>query len=254
MKSTMFRNICLICLVGISVLSTSSLTTSAGNQIRIYNHAMNPRQHPDDLRRYVKPPDTNVFGNQIQFMALRDLAGDFKKSLDTYTIKYDLGNIIWPSYPLIYQENLPEVLAELKKRDLYLFDLWGYVPGSGPGGYWQQFVVPEKSLKLFSKELGNHWLGMDNGEQDGRYVGGFASQMMPQGDTRAEQYLNFQNHFQGLTDRLGNNMSALVSLNFGHYFELRALQCEEQVGFRQKNKSFGTKALTVAYLGYLLVL
>ena len=218
MKSTMFRNICLICLVGISVLSTSSLTTSAGNQIRIYNHAMNPRQHPDDLRRYVKPPDTNVFGNQIQFMALRDLAGDFKKSLDTYTIKYDLGNIIWPSYPLIYQENLPEVLAELKKRDLYLFDLWGYVPGSGPGGYWQQFVVPEKSLKLFSKELGNHWLGMDNGEQDGRYVGGFASQMMPQGDTRAEQYLNFQNHFQGLTDRLGNNMSALVSLNFGHYF------------------------------------
>ena len=74
MKSTMFRNICLICLVGISVLSTSSLTTSAGNQIRIYNHAMNPRQHPDDLRRYVKPPDTNVFGNQIQFMALRDLA------------------------------------------------------------------------------------------------------------------------------------------------------------------------------------
>ncbi|GAG90869.1 unnamed protein product, partial [marine sediment metagenome] len=30
--------------------------------------------------------------------------------------------------------------------------------------------------------------------------------------------LNFQNHFQGLTDRLGNKMATLVSLNFGHYF------------------------------------
>ena len=59
---------------------------------------------------------------------------------------------------------------------------------------------------------------MDNGEQDGRYVGGYASQMYPLGGSREQQYLNFQNHFQGLTDRLGNKMSTLVSLNFGHYF------------------------------------
>ena len=179
---------------------------------------MNPRLHPDDLRRVVKPPDSSTFGNQIQFMALRSLDGDYKKSLDTYCINYGLGDIIWPAYPLLYQENLPEVAAELKKRNLYLFDLWGYVPGSGPGGYWHQFIVPQKSLNIFEKELGDHWLGMDNGEQDGRYVGGFANQIPAIGIDRERQYLNFQNHFQGLTDRLGNKMAALVSLNFGHYF------------------------------------
>ena len=170
------------------------------------------------IRRRVKPPDSGTFGNRIQFMALRSLDGDYKKLLDQYTLKYGLGNMIWPSYPLIYRKDLPDVVKELKRRDLYLFDIWGFVPGSGPGGYWQQFVVPDNTLELFEKELGDHWLGMDNGEQDGRYVGGYASQMHPSGGSREEQYLNFQNHFQGLTDRLGGKMATLVSLNFGHYF------------------------------------
>ena len=188
------------------------------NKIRIYSYPMDPRLHPDDNRRRVKPPDIITFNNRIQFMALRSLDGDYKKLLDQYTLKYGLGNIIWPSYPLIYRKDLPDVVQELKRRDLYLFDIWGFVPGSGPGGYWQQFVVPDNALELFEKELGDHWLGMDNGEQDGRYVGGYASQMHLSGGSKEEQYLNFQNHFQGLTDRLGNKMATLVSLNFGHYF------------------------------------
>lgn len=195
-----------------------SQTGGTDNKIRIYSYPMDPRQHPDDIRKFVKPPDAETFGNRIQFMALRGLDGDYKKQLDDYTIKFRLGNIIWPSYPVLFQNNLPEVVSELKKRGLYLFDLWGYVPGSGPGGYWQQFTVPGNALGLFEKELGSHWLGMDNGEQDGRYIGGFASQLIPQGAGREQQYLNFQNHFQGLTDRLGNKMATLVSLNFGHYF------------------------------------
>ncbi len=195
-----------------------SQTRSVGSKIRVFHYSMNPRQYPDDNRRWIKPPDTGTFSNRIQFMALRSLDGDYKHLLDLYTIKYDLGNVIWPSYSLIYRSDLSEVVQEIKKRNLYLFDLWGYVPGSGPGGYWQQFVVPQHALNLFEKELGKRWLGMDNGEQDGRYIGGFASQMNPTGDSREQQYLNFQNHFQGLTDRLGNKMATLVSLNFGHYF------------------------------------
>jgi hypothetical protein len=199
-------------------LAGHSQTKPGSSRISIYSYPMDPRQHPDDSRRIVKPPDSGTFGNRIQFMALRSLDGDYKKLLDQYTIKYGLGNIIWPSYPIIFREDLPEVVQELKKRNLYLFDIWGFVPGSGPGGYWQQFVLPEKIPALFEKVLGDHWLGMDNGEQDGRYVGGYASQMVPLGAGKEQQYLNFQNHFQGLTDRLGNKMSTLVSLNFGHYF------------------------------------
>ena len=96
-----------------------SQMTSVADKIRIYNYPMNPRQHPDDGRRFVKPPDAGTFGNQIQFMALRSLEGDYKKSLDNYTIKYGLGNIIWPAYPFIYRKDLPEIVRELKKRELY---------------------------------------------------------------------------------------------------------------------------------------
>ncbi len=217
MKENMKRIIALVVILGATGCFCFSQTRTV-DRIRMYNYPMNPRLHPDDDRRAIKPPDAGTFGNQIQFMALRNLEDNYKKSLDLYTIKYGLGDIIWPSYPLIYRKDLPEIVQELKKRNLFLFDIWGYVPGSGPGGYWQAFVVPPKSLELFQQELGDRWLGMDNGEQDGRYVAGFASQMVPQGGKREKQYLNFQNHFQGLTDRLGNKMATLVSLNFGHYF------------------------------------
>ncbi len=214
MRKTLF----LLVLLGLTCYYLPAQEGKVYDKIRIYNYPMNPRQHPDDKRRLGKPPDASTFGNKIQFMALRSLDGNYKQLLDQYTVRFELGNIIWPSYPLIFRKDLDEVVQELKKRNLFLFDIWGFVPGSGPGGYWQQFVVPYHVTDMFEQSLGDHWLGMDNGEQDGRYVGGYAGQMYPSGASHEQQYLNFQNHFQGLTDRLGNKMVTLVSLNFGHYF------------------------------------
>ena len=223
MKKEFIRIFSLIISIGITGYSCNSQGNSVvangeEPEIRIYNYPVNPRQYPDDARRYVKPPDAATFGNQIQFIALRGLDDNYMKELDDNTIKYGLGNIIWPQYPILYRKDLPAIVDELKKRNLYLFDIGGFVPGSGPNGYWQQFVAPQGALDLIQKTLGDHWLGMDNGEQDGRYIGGFANQMIPPGAGREQQYLNFQNHFQGLTDRLGNKMSSLVGLTYGHYF------------------------------------
>lgn len=185
----------------------------------VYPYTMNPTEHPDYLRHYVKAPDYSVFGNKTQFMALRDLSGpDYKERITRWVDKEKLGNILWVHYPLIYQDNLKEVVSEIRKRNLYLFDLWGYVPGSGPGGVWQQFVIPDGVLDLFENELGDHWLGMDNGEQDGRYVGSFAPRLYPMGGDRKQQYFNFQRHFEEMGNQLGNKLATLVSLNFGHYF------------------------------------
>lgn len=190
----------------------------AQQPIKLYPYQMTPSRHPDYSRRHVKSPDASFFNDKIQFIALRDLSGDYKQKLDQWVDKDKLGNILWVSYPLIFQENLKEVVGEIKKRNLYLFDLWGYIPGSGPGGYWTQFVIPDGVLNLFETELGDRWLGMDNGEQDGRYVGSFAPRMYPLGADRKQQYFNFQRHFQEMGDQLGNKMATLVSLNFGHYF------------------------------------
>jgi hypothetical protein len=115
--------------------------------------------------------------------------------------------------------NVGELADEIKRRDLFLFDIWGYVPGSGPGGFWQQFQVPVGVFSLLESRLGAaRWLGMDNGEQDGRYIADYAKQMQPTAAPRLEQYLKFHRYFERLTGELGNRMVALVSLGFGHYF------------------------------------
>lgn len=193
--------------------------TVGQNSLRLYPYRMDTRKHPDYNRYHVKSPDPSVFDNAMQFISLRDLSTpDYKDWIDQWVFKDKLGNILWPAYPLIYQENLKEVVKEVKKKNLYLFDLWGYVPGSGPGGIWQQYIIPDGVLDLFESELGNRWLGMDNGEQDGRYVGRFAPYVKPMNESRQRQYFNFQRHFQKMGDELGNKLSTLVSLNFGHYF------------------------------------
>jgi hypothetical protein len=188
------------------------------NKIRIYDHIFDPYEHPDYWRKYIKPPNWETFNNETQFITLRDLEGNYKKKLDDCTIKYGPGNVLWPPYTTLFLKNIDSIIDEINKRDLFLFDIWGYVPGSGPGGYWQQFRPPAEILKKLNTDLDMYWLGMDNGEQDGRYIGGYANQLFPTGQDRKHQYFNFQNHFESLCNELGNKMATLVSLNFGHYF------------------------------------
>jgi len=191
---------------------------------RVYSDLLEPREHPDYDRRSVKPPTWETFKNRTQFTCLRgfgikdgQLVG-FAEELEKFTRTYDLGNVIWPSYDVLFAQNLGALADEIKRRDLYLFDVWGYVPGSGPGGYWQQFTPPAAAFATLESKLGERWLGTDIGEQDGRYIGGYANQMTPASARRFEQYLNFQRHFERMSDDLGHKHATLVSLNFGHYF------------------------------------
>ena len=105
---------------------------------RVYSHLLEPREHPDYDRRYVHPPSWETFGNRTQFAALRGFGVEdgrivgFVEALERYTETHKLGTVIWPSYPIIFAENLNELAEEIKRRGLFLFDIWGYVPGSGP--------------------------------------------------------------------------------------------------------------------------
>ncbi len=195
--------------------------TSPGH--RVYGALMNPREHPDDLRRYVKPPSWETFDNRTQFVALRGFPIEtgrlvrFNEEIDKYTTTFGLGNVVWPHYPTIFAENLSELAEAIKARGLFLFDIWGYVPGSGVTGDWLQYRPDRKAFAMLESVLGDRWLGMDVGEQDGRYIGGYASQMAGISNDRVAQYLNFQRHFERMGDDLGNRLSVLVSLNFGHY-------------------------------------
>lgn len=208
----------------ISDLSAAPSGGAGPLEHRVYAHLLYPREHPDYARRYVRPPNWSTFGNRTHFMTLRDfdiehgLIVKYREKIAKYTRANELGDVVWASYPILYAENLDRLVDEIKRQNLYLFDLWGYVPGDGPGSFWQQFKPPAGALHLLESTLGERWLGMDNGEQDGRYIGGYAQEIYPSLADRFEQYLNFQRHFERLTDELGNKMVALVSLNFGHYF------------------------------------
>ncbi len=194
------------------------------HSFRVYSSLLNPREHPDFGRRHVRPPDWSTFGDHTHFTTLRgfeikeDRIVNYAETIRKYTEVFKLGDIVWPSYPILFAENLDELVEEIRRRDLFLFDIWGYVPGSGPGGYWKEFRPPKTALSLLETTLKERWLGMDNGEQDGRYIGAYASQMYPSSASRPQQYFNFHRHFEKLTGELGNRMTALVSLTFGHYF------------------------------------
>ncbi len=189
----------------------------------VISHLMDPREHPDYARHAVKPPSWDTFRQRTQFTCLRGFnvqdgrITDYIQELEKFTQKHDLGAVIWPSYPILFATNLADLADEIKRRDLYLFDVWGYVPGSGPGGYWQQFKPPAEIFTMLESRLGERWLGTDVGEQDGRYIGGYANQLTPASASRLEQYLNFQRHFERMDDDLGPKHATLVSLNFGHY-------------------------------------
>lgn len=206
-----------------SLLLVIGLAALAGAELTVYPHLLDPRLHPDYARRAVKPPSWDTFENQTQFVSLRSfgqkdgaLVG-YAEELEKYTKTFDLGRVVWPAYDTVFANNLQPFAEELKQRGLWLFDPWGYVPGSGPGDYWKQFVAPPAALQTFEATLGERWLGMDIGEQDGRYIGGYASQALPISNDRMAQYLNFHRHFAQMANDLGNKVSVLNSLNFAHY-------------------------------------
>ncbi|MBN1417541.1 MAG: hypothetical protein JXP34_02130, partial [Planctomycetes bacterium] len=196
---------------------------AAAPAFRIHARPLDPRAHPDDDRRAVKPPSWDTFGHRTRFTCLRGfrMEGDrivgFAEDIETFTRRFELGEVIWPSYPILFATNLGDLADEIRRRGLFLFDIWGYVPGSGPGGYWQQFTPPAAALTMLEEKLGERWLGTDIGEQDGRCIGGYAKQMTPSSDDRFAQYLQFQRHFERMGDDLGHKHATLVSLNFGHY-------------------------------------
>ncbi|MDD5704758.1 MAG: TIM barrel protein [Kiritimatiellae bacterium] len=189
-----------------------------------FGYLLDPTLYPDYTRRSIKVPTWKTFDEKTQFSVLRVFAQrdgclvDWKEELDRHVNELKLGRVIWPHVQTIYARNFSDLVAEIKRRRLYLFDIWGHVPGSATEAEFAHWIPPPGMVDDLTAELGDHFLGIDNGEQDGRYVGGYAHQQCPSFSDRVRQYLNFHRHFLRMGDDLGNCLSALVSLSFGHYF------------------------------------
>ena len=192
---------------------------SAKESVRLYSHAEDPRRNPDYTRHHVKPPDPDLLGHRVHFGSLRGMGyGIYKELLDQFVDRDRLGDIIWANYNMLDRPDLADRVAELKRRGLFLFDMWGFVPGCETPDRAGSHGIPNAARELFERELGDHWLGMDNGEYDGNYIHGWADLAMPFGGNRVERYLEFQNFFERFHQLQGNKLATTLSLNFGHYF------------------------------------
>lgn len=179
--------------------------------------------HPFNQFKSVQPPTWDLYNNEVHFTVLRDfrisdgkLVG-FHKQFEKYCNTYKLGDVIWPNAKFLRASNIQEMCDELKRRNLYLYQIWGFVPGSPPGN-WQQFELADKTSNIFENTLGPRWLGMDVGEQDGRYAGGFAHQYLPKTTNRFIHYMNFRKHIGRIENMMDNKLAGLLTLPLGHYY------------------------------------
>jgi len=194
---------------------------------KIYAYPVKPEKYPDYQERYAKAVTREALNNEIQFTSLRvfsednktKMLTDIKGEIELYTKTFLLGNVLWPVYKTLFAENFGVLVDEVQKRGLYMFDFWGYVPGSQPQEdvIWGEYAVPQKAHEALQK-LDDHFLGFDNGEQDGRYIGGYAKFASPVADSHKAQYRSFQAHFEKLGNAMKNHMVTLSSLPFLHYF------------------------------------
>jgi hypothetical protein len=200
---------------------------------RVWVRPVQPEEYPGFAARAIKPVTRRDLDNQFHTVALRGFGYDrsptepphrfkvvgIRETLDLWTRDYDFGRVVWPMWSFLFAENWREVIDELAARKLYLFDIWAYCP-SGPFERfeWSEYRVPDETHRYILEKLGPRFLGYDNGEQDGRYIGGYAKLVCPAPATRRQAYEAFCRYFRQLGSDLQNYLVSLNSLTFPHYF------------------------------------
>ncbi len=196
---------------------------------RVYRHLSEPEQYPAFTRRSAKAVTRKALQGKIQFTSLRGFPTvsdggrtrltEIRETIEMYEDHFHLGKVLWPVYPTLLTENFHDLVDICKEKGLYLYDFWGYVPGSHPvKEIWGEYIIPEDADAYMRSQLGDRFLGYDNGEQDGRYVHALANRCAPLLPSRQAQYKNFQAYFEKLNDAMRNNTVTLASLTFLHYF------------------------------------
>lgn len=183
-----------------------------------------PEAHPLFAGTEPKPVTRRTLGYELHFTGARDISPG---TLDDFHKFYDFGDICWPHIGILpqrrdhpdaaaYQRALADMeqrLREVNRRGLILWDIWGYVP-FGEAGPTPQ-VKPEHHQALL-RVFGDRFLGYDNGEQDGRYIGSYSDRGTF--TTRRGGWDDFVRWDQGICNDSMNYMDSIGSLNFSLYY------------------------------------
>jgi hypothetical protein len=183
-----------------------------------------PEEHPLYATTEPKPVTRATMGYQLHTTGSRDVSAS---SLDEFHKFYNFGDVCWPHIGICPQrrdyrsdedwhkalQDMEIRLKDVHDRGLYLFDIWGYVP-NGEAGPTPR-VTPEHQ-EILTRVFGDKFLGYDDGEQDGRYIGSYADRGTF--TDRRGGWDDFVKWDKGICDDSMNYMDATGSLNFSHYY------------------------------------
>jgi len=195
----------------------------------VYQRLVDPTEYPAYGRRSFRAPTWKTFGDRPQLVGWRAGVRDnvTRQLLDELPDpdrpvtgrNWFVGRVYQPNIQFA-QGKLPDFARETeRKRDLgiYVFNVGGYGPGAPVrGGYGQVPVAPER-LDILSRVLGDHWLGFDLGEQDGRYHNGFEGRQLPAPRTAVGQHKLFRDWCDRVVADQGDRLSLLSVLWGWHY-------------------------------------
>ena len=183
-----------------------------------------PEVHPLYATTEPKPVTRETMGYDLHFTGARGVSAD---TLRNFHEQYSFGDICWPHIGILPQredcktdadyqaalKGLEERLQDVKRHNLYVFDIWGYVPHNELGRMWR--VAPEHDA-ILKRVMGDRFLGYDNGEQDGRYIGAYAHRGAF--TDRHGGWEDFVKWDEGICNDHQNYMNATGSLNYSHYY------------------------------------
>jgi hypothetical protein len=207
----------------------------------VWNRPIDPRNGHDFERRVTKPMTLEELGAPHVTAGLRSIPV-VNNSIDMERLRrlldqwhnpklkpgesnpdancHNFGRAIWPKLVFLKADNWREAMAEIKSRDLLVYDCWCNVPG------WEDFfkspsggdlTVTDEIQADMLKELGPLFIGWDNGENDGRWFWQ-AMRIWPACVDRRAAYECFMGWFKPYFKRLQNHTMSLCGLTFPHYF------------------------------------
>ena len=182
-------------------LCTLQLIAPVAAVVRLYPFINDPTANPQQHRAWIKAPISLT--NSVRFAAYRGALD--AKDLDAHATT-GLGDAVWPTYYALHDLN--KTIDSLLSRHLWLVDVSNYLPGDTDvcdpvaGGVCEYHLHPEIA-RLLAK-LGEQFTGMDNGEQDGRWMSFAPQQLRGRGGTETARpdelmqgFLYFAKHSSG---------------------------------------------------------
>ena len=190
---------------------------------------VDPAEYPAYRQRAFRVPTWSTLGGRPQCVGGRyvPITLPFATNLLTEPPADDMvtgrpwlvGRVFRPDQGILRtpEPAFSDALAHMREAGVYLFNVGGYGPGSPLRGSFGQCLVTDQQNQALTSLLGDHWLGFDLGEQDGRYHNSFQALQLPSPRDAVGQHRAFLDWCDRVIDDQGGRLTLLSTLWGWHY-------------------------------------